>query len=163
MVYGGGARDASTRSGSPVSLYSLLRKPPLSCAVLVKWCEISRERVVPTRGNNPRPRLAAPAGHPPPHEPPPRALNINRSAAERSAARGAPRSSSHLSRRQPTANPCGISSRRRSQRGAFRRKETSFLPHLQGVTLPGDTSGHLSASTIVRDTSIRERSFSSRT
>lgn len=40
---------------------------------------------------------------------PPRALNINRSAAERSATRGASRSRRHISRRQPTTNPCGIS------------------------------------------------------
>lgn len=62
---------------------------------------------------------------------PPRALNINRLAAERSAARGASHSSSHLTS-QPTADDEYVRdfSRQRSQRGAIRRprRETASLP-----------------------------------
>lgn len=103
-----GARDASTRSGSPVSLYSLLRnKLPLSCAVLVSS---ARYRGVARCYNEREGSPSALGRHPPPRDPP-RALNINRSAAERSAARGASRSRriSRRCSRQPTANPYGIS------------------------------------------------------
>lgn len=74
--------------------------PPLSCAVLVsaRYREsalLRREGISPSALGHPR-------CHPSSREPP-RALNINRSAAERSAARGASLSSLHLSS-QPTAD-----------------------------------------------------------
>lgn len=104
--------------------------------------DIARERVVATRGNIPRLRLAA--RYPPPRANPPRALNINRSAAERSAARGASRPSSHLSS-QPTTDGESVWDfpRRRSQPRSdpSSAKGDSFLPHPQGVTLPDGASG----------------------